>query len=103
MLPMASPTLELLPVNPIYQKLPSSKSVRLLSIDAAEPGGILSCTLHVVELTSVPPYTALSYVWGKPEPRTPIFCNGLQTTVTSNLGAALHKLRVKVVGSERLR
>ncbi|KAI9765064.1 MAG: hypothetical protein M1839_005621 [Geoglossum umbratile] len=41
----------------------------------------------------VPEYEALSYAWGDPEVRTPIYMNGRMVLVTQNLYSALRTLR----------
>lgn len=45
-------------------------------------------TLH-----QVPPYEALSYTWGRPDPQFYISCNGLRMGVAENLWHALHRIR----------
>lgn len=41
-------------------------------------------------------YTALSYVWGNPLETKPIFVNGVETQVTTNLEAALRHIREEI-------
>ena len=48
-----------------YVPLPTSTSIRLLQIHAADQGSI-SATLLTTELESAPSYDALSYTWGSP-------------------------------------
>jgi hypothetical protein len=43
-------------------------------------------------LESPSPYVALSYVWGKPEPSFPFYCDGTAFRISSNLNLALHHL-----------
>jgi Heterokaryon incompatibility protein (HET) len=43
--------------------------------------------------TQIGEYEALSYVWGNPEDRVPIFCSGYEIKVTRNLATALKYLR----------
>jgi hypothetical protein len=48
--------------------------------------------LSVWPVESPSPYDALSYVWGKPEPTFPFYCNGTVFRISSNLNLALHHL-----------
>lgn len=70
-------------------------TIRLLSIewrdqDDIAADGVVLCSIQHVSLNTFPKYTALSYVWGPPEPGRYIFLNGYKTKVTGNLGLALH-------------
>lgn len=47
----------------------------------------------VAGLAELPPYYALSYVWGKEEDADPISCSSVQMTVTTQLADALKHLR----------
>lgn len=49
--------------------------------------------LSIHELEHAPEYDALSYVWGDPNDRTSIRCNGKVLQITKNLKAALRKVR----------
>lgn len=53
----------------------------------------VSCSLATVSLINHPSYTALSYVWGDPNHRLPIYINGMQVSVTKNLALALQYIR----------
>ena len=44
-------------------------------------------------LAEVPPFQALSYAWGDPDPQTEICCSGLGATIGPNLFSALRHLR----------
>ena len=66
---------------------------RLVKIQPGNPSNIIQCELGIVDLKYRPPYEALSYVWGNPELCVNIICNGHPKSVTSNLGAALRRLR----------
>jgi hypothetical protein len=50
-------------------------------------------TLRTVELDLAPPYEAISYVWGDPNFKVGITCEGRSLQVTPNLKAVLHHLR----------
>jgi hypothetical protein len=51
------------------------------------------CTMYTVDLDSQPEYRALSYEWGSSTPTVTIQCNDSNFEVTTNLAAALHRLR----------
>jgi hypothetical protein len=53
----------------------------------------IECRLETVELDEAPPYIALSYVWGDPSETSTIFVNGRSVQVTTNLAAALGRIR----------
>ncbi|KAH8645722.1 heterokaryon incompatibility protein-domain-containing protein [Xylariales sp. PMI_506] len=53
----------------------------------------IRCVLSTACLDGEPQYEALSYAWGDPEEREPIYINGLELDVTTNLVAALRRLR----------
>jgi hypothetical protein len=48
----------------------------------------------------MPPYLALSYVWGKSTDREPIACNGHILQITVSLAQALRRLRPSRVSSD---
>jgi hypothetical protein len=77
----------------LYLPLPSSQSIRLLTILPGERGETIQSTLETVNLKTAPPYEALSYVWGPLEPGVEIVCNHQVIRVTPNLGTALQRLR----------
>jgi hypothetical protein len=86
------------PDSSIYQPLikphiPSQGLIRLLRILPGRPPEILRCKLEVNDLSNAPPFEALSYVWGNPEPAKIVICNTHSKKVTPNLGAALDRLR----------
>lgn len=68
--------------------------IRLLTLlpdhdfDAAIP-----CSLEVASLDETIDFEALSYVWGGPDKREPIYVGGELMLVTTNLVAALRRLR----------
>lgn len=53
----------------------------------------IKCQLRVVSLGEIPPYSALSYVWGDATRTEPIVVNGDSFHVTTNLKIALQYLR----------
>jgi hypothetical protein len=54
----------------------------------------LECYCCPFQLDAAPPYEALSYVWGAPNPPTEILCNGESILVGSGLANALTRLRL---------
>jgi len=74
--------------------------VRLLRILPGQRSEILKCELKVNDLGDAPPFEALSYVWGSPEPAQVVICNTHPKKVTPNLGTALNRLRYE--DTERL-
>ncbi|KAH6694887.1 heterokaryon incompatibility protein-domain-containing protein [Leptodontidium sp. MPI-SDFR-AT-0119] len=78
--------------SPLYEPLPSPRSIRLLAILPGVDDPI-RCELSVVDLETAPPYEALSYVWGIPGPTLDILCNGKAIPVGPNLYSALRHLR----------
>ncbi|EXJ53371.1 uncharacterized protein A1O5_13390 [Cladophialophora psammophila CBS 110553] len=87
---------------PNYPSAPLSDPdswIRLLWIEPGSDDETIRCHLHHFELSSLPPFEALSYCWneetfGESTVETvKIFCNLEQTSVTKNLYLALKRLR----------
>ncbi|KAK0639772.1 hypothetical protein B0T16DRAFT_338954 [Cercophora newfieldiana] len=70
------------------------KEIRLLSLNSGSGSDPIYCSLCIVSLHDRPKYEALSYVWGPPEPSHLIRLDGQPFRVTSNLYAALKRLRL---------
>lgn len=68
--------------------------IRLLHI-APGDGPRITCTTSIVPLNSAPPYDALSYTWGLPNPSQEIELCGEACQIRSNLQSALQNLRHK--------
>lgn len=47
------------------------------------------------ELASIPPYEAISYVWGDPTPRNRIRCNGRPYLIGNNVNDVIRNVRLK--------
>jgi len=79
----------------VYEPLSDpANSIRLLSIDPAWPAEPLAVQLITIpDRHTVPPYQALSYVWGSPSDPASIKCNGHDMQITRNLDSALRALR----------
>lgn len=85
-----------------YERLERFRDIRLLELNPSEdPGAPPVCCLVHVNLSKVPAYEALSYVWGKRKTKSSIVLNSQTFTVTSNLAAILRRLRRKNI-SRRL-
>lgn len=69
------------------------KQVRLLLLLPGEFKDPICCNLLIAHLDEKPYYKALSYVWGDPARRLPIFVNGQEHHITTNLYRALRRLR----------
>ncbi|KAH3954369.1 hypothetical protein HBI56_046650 [Parastagonospora nodorum] len=77
----------------LYQPL-DRNSIRILCIKPGFPSEPIECAfVNVADLAESPPYTALSYVWGKEGSANPIICNGVQKDITKQLADALKHLR----------
>ncbi|QGI79892.1 hypothetical protein CEK25_006621 [Fusarium fujikuroi] len=82
------------PRSKIYAPLDTDRrEIRLASIVPGRWSEDVYCELKVVSLDETPTYEALSYTWGDPLDKTPIFLNGLTFLVTKNLHWALRRLR----------
>jgi hypothetical protein len=78
----------------IYGKLDHAKrEIRVAHILPGTWTDPISCELHVVSLDDSPQYEALSYVWGNAAITAPITVNSCELQVTTNLSAALRRLR----------
>ena len=69
------------------------KQIRLLLVLPGEFKDPICCNLLVAHLDEKPYYKALSYVWGDPSKRLPIFVNGQEHEITTNLYRALRRIR----------
>ncbi|ORY63940.1 heterokaryon incompatibility protein-domain-containing protein [Pseudomassariella vexata] len=69
------------------------KTFRVLALFPDEDQNPIKCQLSVASFDSDVKYTALSYVWGKPDLSHEIFINGQTFRVSSNLQSALHRIR----------
>ncbi|KAF2002639.1 hypothetical protein P154DRAFT_130948 [Amniculicola lignicola CBS 123094] len=78
----------------LYAKLPSTSYIRLLRIHPGPPSSTIYCSLDIAKLdSSLPPYEALSYAWGK-KGKNSIICNGWKINdIAPNLFSALGRLR----------
>jgi Heterokaryon incompatibility protein (HET) len=96
-----------------YEKLPTSKSIRLVELLPVSHGDMIQINLFTAHLDDNPFYDALSYEWGLPlgtkgsvpvgnlkftisvEIQVSILCCGHQMSIMRNLHKALQQLRYK--------
>lgn len=77
-----------------HQSLPDGSFVRYLVLQpASSDTDPLDCTLHIAHLNDIPPFEAISYVWGTPVQDQQITCIGKIIRITSNLSEALRQVR----------
>ncbi|KAH7246888.1 heterokaryon incompatibility protein-domain-containing protein [Fusarium solani] len=71
------------------------EQIRILHLEPGWGSTPISCSIHLISLTSDPPpkYEALSYTWGDPKVTREIIVNGYLVNVTFNLYSALYRLR----------
>lgn len=79
-----------LPYSPLD---PASQEIRLLLLAPGDEAESIDCVLIHAVLNDHPPYEALSYAWGNAKVAHPINVNGCTFLVTTNLEAALKRLR----------
>jgi Heterokaryon incompatibility protein (HET) len=82
----------------IYKALDTHRQeIRLLVIlPATDHTAPIECNLREVSLEENPVYTALSYTWGDPNVTNPVFVDGVECQVTTNLESALRHIRGEV-------
>ncbi|KAN0102679.1 heterokaryon incompatibility protein 6,OR allele [Hyaloscypha variabilis] len=77
----------------LFSTIPSRR-FRLLEVEPSLASDAdINCRLAWHNLTTAPPYTAISYVWGSSELTSTIILNGEETKTTSSAHAALKGLR----------
>lgn len=78
-----------------YAPFDDKNSIRLLVLLPGNPCDPISCKLRIERMENVIPYEAISYVWGDPDDRVEILCNGQSLHITRSLMGALQKFRRK--------
>lgn len=76
-----------------YEELPHDDSIRYLVLQPGEGDAPLECSLHVSQLDAMPFFEAISYVWGTPIREHDIKCHNRTLKITTNLRAALRRMR----------
>ena len=79
--------------NPLDRE---KKQIRILLLLPGEFKDPICCNLLIAHLDEKPYYKALSYVWGDPSKRLPIFVNGQEHHITINLYRALRRIRNEI-------
>jgi hypothetical protein len=81
-------------LDTIYPTRLSGNSVRLLKLFPGSKTKTIQCELVQTPIDDVPEYEAISYVWGDPNIRVPIQCNGTTLDITVSLAEALRRFRL---------
>jgi hypothetical protein len=80
------------PHRPLSSSDPSE--IRLVKLYPGGPKDTVRCTLEHVSLKTDPEFVALSYTWGDPSVTSPIFLDGREYQVTTNLKSFLQHMQV---------
>ncbi|KAJ4374297.1 hypothetical protein N0V83_003038 [Neocucurbitaria cava] len=80
----------------IYKSKLTGRKIRLLRLLPGTSGSRIQCRLVEASLDDVPSYEAISYVWGPPQKRERIECDGQVAHITVSLAQALRRLRSRV-------
>ena len=83
-----------------YHPLPGSHTFRLLTLDPGQIFSPISIRFHIIERATAPAYDAISYVWGDPNHKVTISCDGRPFGITFNLYWAL--VRIRSVSHEKI-
>ncbi|KAF2028166.1 hypothetical protein EK21DRAFT_70251 [Setomelanomma holmii] len=75
---------------------PVGREIRVLDLLPGCDDDEMKCEIRIINLDAVNEYEALSYVWGERNDEKEIEISGLCVQVTSNLHAALRRLRKKI-------
>lgn len=76
-----------------YSDLPTGEWTRLIRLEPGQKDDRLRCQLLNIDLNTRPVYEAISYVWGEPEFRGSITCDGGLLRITSSLHQVLQRFR----------
>jgi hypothetical protein len=76
-----------------YKVLPSATSFRVAELLPGHDGEDIVCKLHTSDWESIPEYEAISYAWGDPKLKAPVFCDGKTIEVTKSLHSGLSHFR----------
>ncbi|KAH8714833.1 heterokaryon incompatibility protein-domain-containing protein [Phaeosphaeriaceae sp. PMI808] len=76
-----------------YNILPSANSFRVAELLPGRDGDDIICKLHTAEWESTPEYEAISYAWGDPKVKAPVFCDGKTIEVNRSIHTALSHFR----------
>lgn len=77
-----------------YEPLKGDREIRLITLLPGTGDDAISITIEHTSLDQIPPYEALSYVWGSQNPSFPVICNRDNSlAIGGNLNDALRCLR----------
>jgi hypothetical protein len=82
-------------------------SIRLIALKPGSGDDPIECTLSTLDLNTIGlkeagPYETISYVWGDPQKREEILCDGVRMSVTRSLYDALKVLRYPTGSNPRM-
>lgn len=77
-----------------YRPLPRSDSIRVVELFSIQESENVKIFLHETNLIDAPAFQTLSYEWGEPTRTHPVACGDGHILVTTNLLAALKRLRL---------
>src|SRR5436305_6675472 len=80
-----------------YSPLPHKDSIRVLELHPGYHGDMISCSLHIPDYNKHSgvqyDYETISYVWGDPQDKKMVLCDGMGMQVTQNLVDVLRSVR----------
>lgn len=84
-------------VGELYRSLPLPSASKCIRVFDISPGSTSTApilrNLRIVDLTTSPNFTAISYVWSSPEPDWTIPCSGINIPISASGHSALQHLR----------
>jgi Heterokaryon incompatibility protein (HET) len=80
-----------------HSPLPSSRHIRLLTLGPGARSQPVTVSLAHHDIDHCPPFEALSYTWGDPKSKVPIYCEDQAFKVGTNLHGALLRLRYDII------
>lgn len=72
----------------------AQNEIRLLELLPGSANSVIECRLYYGVPENLPPYEALSYIWGNSTPNLPILVHGKVFLVKDNLKEALRRFRL---------
>jgi hypothetical protein len=82
------------PLPPIAEIGRTPPFTRIITLAPGISTDALRCSLTTIDIEDAPRYEALSYVWGRGQAESPMWCEGRPIFITANLDAALRHLRL---------
>jgi len=82
------------PLPPIAEIGHTPPFTRIITLAPGIFTDALRCFLTTINIEDAPRYEALSYVWGRSQAESPMWCEGRPIFITVNLDAALRHLRL---------